>query len=460
VIAIELFPCSGGMAEGFRRAGVVFDLAFDKDPDACDSYEVNHGHRPIEMDVRDLLRMVREGWTPRGPVDLLVADPPCTPWSRAGKRLGIEDGRDMLADTCELIQRLKPHAYLIGNVPGLQDATQWHHVQKFIGGLGAFGYCVADYVSLDAADYGVPQHRVRPFWFGHFAGPCIRWPDRTHAPIARTATFPGMPALAPWVTCRDALGHLTGDDLGRPVRIRWKSDGDHRPSDADEPAKTLAAHDHSDGAVLSMRRGGVNGRKNGGDDTRCSSTDAPARTVVANANRKGGAIMLTPNAKHPINSPDLPSKTVTSKGDCRGAQGSCAMEWPWERPATTVMADERLPPPGHHDPDWKDKDGNRQRSAPNAVILSERAAAILQGFPESWRFCGKTKGSRSSQLGQAMPPPLAEAVARSVVAQLKDCRPRPAVGRPDGPGTDNGESISAVAVEGRRAQATTYAGKP
>lgn len=95
-VNLELFPCSGGMAEGFRRAGVVFDFAFDVEPIHCDSYEHNLGHRPICMDVRDLVRMLRGGWLP-GPVDLLVADPPCTPWSRAGKRRGREDERDMLS---------------------------------------------------------------------------------------------------------------------------------------------------------------------------------------------------------------------------------------------------------------------------------------------------------------------------------------------------------------------------
>lgn len=56
-------------------------------------------------------------------------------------------------------------------------------------------------------------------------------------------------------------------------------------------------------------------------------------------------------------------------------------------------------------------------SLPDAIILSERAAAILQGFPESWVFAGETKKARWSQIGQAMPPALAEAVARAVAAQ-------------------------------------------
>lgn len=58
-------------------------------------------------------------------------------------------------------------------------------------------------------------------------------------------------------------------------------------------------------------------------------------------------------------------------------------------------------------------------SLPDAIILSELAATILQGFPESWVFSGATKKTRWSQIGQAMPPPLAEAVARSVAAQMR-----------------------------------------
>lgn len=61
MIAIELFPCSGGLSEGFRRAGLTFLACFDSDPNACDSHERNIGVRPIQMDVRDLMRLVRAG---------------------------------------------------------------------------------------------------------------------------------------------------------------------------------------------------------------------------------------------------------------------------------------------------------------------------------------------------------------------------------------------------------------
>lgn len=313
---LELFGCSGGMAEGFRRAGITFDFCFDLDPDACASYATNLGHAPIQIDVRDLLRMARAGWSP-GPIELLVADPPCTPWSRAGKRKGLEDERDLLAETCELISILRPRAYLIANVPGLDDGTHLSVVQRLIGGLWTHGYCVADFARLDAADFGVPQHRHRPFWFGHRGGECLTWPARTHGASEGRQTCLIEP-LRPWVTCREALGHLPLKDLGRPVRLRWKAydaaRGGHRPSDAASPARTLTRNTNGDGALLLS---------------------------------------------------------------------------------------------------------SEQRSHPNAVLLSERAKAILQGFPEGWHFSGQTKGSRHAQIGMAMPPPLGEAVARRIARWLE-----------------------------------------
>jgi C-5 cytosine-specific DNA methylase/Hint domain len=73
---IELFSCSGGMAEGLRRAGIHVTTAIDFDENACASYQKNLGERPIRMDVRDLLRLA---WAPAARIDLFVADPPCFP---------------------------------------------------------------------------------------------------------------------------------------------------------------------------------------------------------------------------------------------------------------------------------------------------------------------------------------------------------------------------------------------
>jgi DNA (cytosine-5)-methyltransferase 1 len=381
---IELFSCGGGMAEGFRRAGISFDCVYDWSPDACATYEANIGARPVCMDIRDLLRMVQAGWS-AGTVNLVVADPPCTPWSPAGKRLGLADERDMLLTTCNLIGRLNPRAFLIGNLPGLQHSSNAGAVQLTIGRID--GYCLHEF-TLDAADYGVPQRRIRPFWYGHRVGRCISVPPPTHcAPHnANEPHLPGIERLLPWVTCADALGHLTKDEIGREVNVTAASfvNSGISPSIAEEPAKTLTCNTHSRGALLINRK------------HQPSQLNKPSRTVRA---RDGGG--------------------------AQGANSLLIARWPWDRPSTTVCAaGERIAPPGHHNGSYmsrpsitKTESGAHQRVFV-AVKLSERAGTILQGFPETWRWISQTKRGRWSMIGQAMPPSLAEAVARQILKVL------------------------------------------
>jgi DNA (cytosine-5)-methyltransferase 1 len=50
--------------------------------------------------------------------------------------------------------------------------------------------------------------------------------------------------------------------------------------------------------------------------------------------------------------------------------------------------------------------------------ITPREAARLQGFPDSFRFCG-TRAHIRHQIGNAVPPPLAEAVGRSILRALR-----------------------------------------
>jgi len=50
--------------------------------------------------------------------------------------------------------------------------------------------------------------------------------------------------------------------------------------------------------------------------------------------------------------------------------------------------------------------------------LTVQMAALLQGFPKKWQFCGpKTAAYR--QVGNALPPPVAEAIGKAIRASLK-----------------------------------------
>lgn len=503
-VTVEIFPCAGGMAKGFKDAGITFDVAIEYMPNHCDSYHLNLGHRPMCMDARDFLRMIRMGLFKRR-VSLLVADPPCTPWSRSGKREGTDDDRDMLEETCEIIRLLRPEVYLIGNVPGLDDGPNLATVQRVIGSLAREGYCTADFARLDAANYGVPQHRVRPFWFGHRIDTrCIQWPEPTHGDpksLRDQLTLPGVQQLMPWITCGQALGHLRGADLGRPVKLRKRNqNGKQHGSVAERPALGVGCSNLSDGNVViphaayrdpmpevnvgeAIERGAVtlNGenhimsrvdapartltRNTHGDGCiiindrhRPATTDAPAPTVGAkNRSQSAGVLTVRVNETtgepimHPHSEDDAPARALTSGGRTHvmerktskkhrangvdepaqtlrgGGEGHSApevlieqapeifsVEPHQDRPATVVQADPRLAPPGHKDENWS----GGIMSLPNAVVISEKAAAILQGFPQDWIFVGVTKKERWSQIGQAMPPALAAAVAGSVAQQI------------------------------------------
>lgn len=52
------------------------------------------------------------------------------------------------------------------------------------------------------------------------------------------------------------------------------------------------------------------------------------------------------------------------------------------------------------------------------LMLTVEMAARLQGFPADWEFCGG-KTSRYRQIGNALPPPAAAAVGRSIAAALR-----------------------------------------
>lgn len=329
----------------------------------------------------------------------------------------------MLVETVELVRLLRPRAALICNIPGLDDAPHRHVVRRTIGSLTKDGYCAADFTSLNAADFGVPQIRHRPFWYVHRTGTCIRWPERTHCdPDEIHPTLPGITPLRPWMTCWEALRHLPEEEVGRYVKLRKR-------------------------AQNSLQHGSVKGR--------------PARTV-GTSNLSDGNVLLV-NDKHPVNELDAPSRCITTKGDGRGAQGSTTLSlaqsddlrskrdpstrgpqsgrtgdpmrpsatidtkvsrvgageahvlrvWPRARPSTTVFTSDRILPPGHH------PEAGSIMSQGDAVVLSEKAGAILQGFPEGWFFAGSSKRARWEQIGQAVPIAVAEAVARCVLAQLR-----------------------------------------
>lgn len=241
---IELFAGAGGAALGIEAAGIHHAALCEWDPSACATMRAAGLGPVVEGDVRDLDAI--EAVAGPGPIDLLWSSFPCQAFSTAGKRLGASDDRNGWPWTVDAIDRFRPRWFLGENVRGLLcHSSEGHpdpmkcprcYLDAVILPQLRERFAFAGYWLLDAADYGVPQHRRRVILW---AGPApLRAPQPTHADPATLAQG-GLfgPRLLPWVSMGEALG-LSGAavdhggdpyDPARPsptVIVHWGKDGD------------------------------------------------------------------------------------------------------------------------------------------------------------------------------------------------------------------------------------------
>lgn len=311
--AIELFAGGGGLALGLHAAGFSPVAVVERDTDSCRTLTENwlHGVRtnPRLFDT-DIRKVDFHEWRDR--VELVSGGPPCQPFSIGGKHRGYRDERDMFPHAVGVVRTVRPQAFIFENVRGLlrksfakyfgyvllqlqypelkrRETETWsdhlarleeHHTGGVERGLR---YQVV-FQRVNAADYGVPQHRERVVIVGFrwdiqkpwsFPRPthsqdaleAAKWLtgaywDEHHVPRAqrpappkgmerRLAEMETLPFSARWRTVRDALAGLPDPRSPEATRIAnhkfqpgaRKYPG-HTGSAFDSPAKTLKAGDH------------------------------------------------------------------------------------------------------------------------------------------------------------------------------------------------------------------------
>ena len=124
-------------------------------------------HYPKIPNFKDLTKHAL--WTlPNKKIDLLIAGTPCQPFSRAGKRKGLDDSRTSLAgEFCRLAALRKPRWLIWENVADITHPTRGKNPLKaIITALEGIGYGLA-WRSLNALEFGHPQHRYRTFVIGY-----------------------------------------------------------------------------------------------------------------------------------------------------------------------------------------------------------------------------------------------------------------------------------------------------
>ncbi len=215
---LDLFAGAGGLSIGLRDAGFEPVGAVEVMEDAALTYELQHG---VEVDRRRLETIPeRELRAWRG-VPVVAGGPPCQPWSTGGLRQGDEDERDGFTAMFRALDFIKPEAFIIENVAGLERGRTRDYFLSLIEVLrDHLGYHV-EHKTLDAADYGVPQRRLRTFIVGmREAG--FAFPEPTHGPTADE----------PWVTAGEVL---TDDPVGEANTsiVTYAKNPDLRPSPYD-----------------------------------------------------------------------------------------------------------------------------------------------------------------------------------------------------------------------------------
>ena len=347
----DLFCGAGGLSAGLRASGCRIVHAADCDRAAHLSYRLNFTHGAA---------LERLDWNSAVPeADIMVGGPPCQGFSSAGKRRPSDARNSLVAVFAHLVARHRPQAFLFENVEGFLTGDDGKWVIDLVDPLIAAGYCI-HMRKVNAANFGVPQHRKRVIALGGL-GWNPGFPPATHcaagAPGAQTVGR-GLPVCP---SIQDALH-------GLPPAVPRRR-GQHPP---------LADHDYReprdlDAARVSALRPGQTMKDLPESLWHHTYRRRAHRRVMDGtpSERRGGA----PAGLRRL-APSQPSKAITS-----GANSEF------------IHPSENRP-------------------------LTLRECARLQTFQDDFRFAG-TLAEKATLVANAVPPRLAELFGRHLLSTMR-----------------------------------------
>ena len=213
--AIDLFAGAGGVTEGLKAAGYSVVGAIEIDKDAARSYSLNHPSIRLQItDIRDVdAEAERIALNlKKGDLTLLKACPPCQGFSTLGREDKLDPRNDLILEIWRFVRAFFPEAVVLENVPKIRSDLR---LRRVVRQMRAIGYHVRGF-DVDAASFGVPQHRRRHIVIG------IRGDSAT----ARFATMESFLGIREEVFAGPVLErvekHVRSDD---PLN-RWRSSSD------------------------------------------------------------------------------------------------------------------------------------------------------------------------------------------------------------------------------------------
>ncbi|WP_281518594.1 DNA cytosine methyltransferase [Thomasclavelia cocleata] len=188
---VDLFSGVGGLTFGFyydkvnnqfiRKDDQHIIFANEYNPIAAEAFSENFPDiNMINRDIRDLqedeiLELVGDD-----DVDVIIGGPPCQSYSLIGRRR-YDDQARLYNEYYRMLSIIHPKMFLFENVKGMISMRDESGnliiddlLEKFENIDNDFGYRV-EYHIIDAANYGVPQHRERVFFIGIRDDLNIKW---------------------------------------------------------------------------------------------------------------------------------------------------------------------------------------------------------------------------------------------------------------------------------------------
>lgn len=164
---IDLFAGCGGMSTGFEMAGYHIPLALEKDEWASATYRFNHPETDVvTADIKSVENpclLIKDK-----KIDGLIGGPPCQGFSLSGHRDRKDPRNSLFMEFVRFAKAFKPKFFVMENVPGiLSMRTKYgEKVSDVIfSQFSEAGYNSEAFI-LNAAEFGVPQNRMRVFFIG------------------------------------------------------------------------------------------------------------------------------------------------------------------------------------------------------------------------------------------------------------------------------------------------------
>jgi len=356
---IDLFAGCGGLTSGFVAEGFTPVLAVEWELHAAATYAANHGEEHTLW--RDI-STVKPTEIPAA--DVVIGGPPCQGFSNLGSK-NVNDPRNKLwREYLRVVRRADPLVFVIENVDRFMRTPEFALLLDEVD-HGSLKRYQLEFGHLNAADYGVAQRRRRTIVIGSRIGR-IALPDPTHARNPSEG-------LEGWVGTRSLIGKVP-----------------ESPTSTRLPDSTVTFFGERVPGVFK------------GLEIHLGRTPTELSRQRYNHVPPGGGRFDVP----PHLLPRCWREKATGTTDVMGRML-------WTRPSHTIRTEFFKPEKGAYlHPQW-DEAGRHRVNRP----ITHFEAALLQDFKEDYLWCG-SKIEIARQIGNAVPPGLAQAIAAQIRGHL------------------------------------------